>query len=103
MQSDPGISVKLTASQGSRDTGQGTGTRIMACDHHHGEGGANASRRPPEWADGLKQLYDSVVEEDLPDTFRELIDRLDSIDFSRLRDGTGADGAASAQDRDSAS
>lgn len=39
----------------------------------------NASRRPPEWADGLKQLYDSVVEEALPDTFKDLIDRLDAL------------------------
>lgn len=40
-------------------------------------GGATA-RRAPEWADGLKQLYDSVVEEDLPDSFKDLLDRLDS-------------------------
>ena len=34
----------------------------------------------PEWADGLKQLYDSVVEEDLPDSFKTLLARLDEID-----------------------
>jgi hypothetical protein len=48
-------------------------------DSNHGRGGA-ASGRPPEWADGLKQLYDSVVEEDLPDAFKDLLDRLDGID-----------------------
>jgi hypothetical protein len=31
----------------------------------------------PEWADGLRQLYDSVVEEPLPDTFKDLLDKLD--------------------------
>ncbi len=31
----------------------------------------------PDWAQGLRQLYDSVVEEPLPDTFRELLSRLD--------------------------
>lgn len=46
-------------------------------------GGGNTRQRPPEWADGLKQLYDSVVEEDLPDAFRDLLDRLDSIPSQR--------------------
>lgn len=31
----------------------------------------------PEWADGLKQLYDSVVDEDLPDSLRDLLSQLD--------------------------
>jgi len=62
----------------------------MASNHRHGGesgsgqgggGGGNASRqRAPDWADGLKQLYDSVVEEDLPDNFKDLLDRLDGID-----------------------
>ena len=34
-------------------------------------------RRGPEWTEGLKQLYDSVVEEPLPDAFRDLLSRLD--------------------------
>jgi hypothetical protein len=32
---------------------------------------------PPDWTDGLKRLYDSVVEEPLPDSFKELLSRLD--------------------------
>ena len=54
---------------------QGGGSR-------HGGGSASnaAARRAPEWADGLKQLYDSVVEEDLPDAFKDLLDRLDGSD-----------------------
>ncbi len=31
----------------------------------------------PEWADGLKRLYDSVVDEPLPDSFAKLLDQLD--------------------------
>lgn len=31
----------------------------------------------PGWASGLRQLYDSVVEEPLPDTFNDLIAKLD--------------------------
>lgn len=30
-----------------------------------------------DWAAGLKQLYDSVVEEPLPDSFKDLLSRLD--------------------------
>ena len=33
--------------------------------------------RGPEWASGLKRLYDSVVDEPLPDAFRDLLTRLD--------------------------
>ena len=36
----------------------------------------NASR--PDWANGLRQLYDSVVEEDLPDSFKDLLSQLDA-------------------------
>lgn len=34
----------------------------------------------PEWADGLKRLYDSVVNEPLPDSFARLLDQLDGDD-----------------------
>lgn len=35
------------------------------------------SRKRPEWAAGLRQLYDSVVEEPLPDTFSDLLSKFD--------------------------
>lgn len=31
----------------------------------------------PGWAQGLRQLYDSVVEEPLPDSFKDLLAKLD--------------------------
>ncbi len=34
--------------------------------------------RDQEWTAGLKRLYDSVVEEPLPDTFKDLLSKLDS-------------------------
>ena len=34
----------------------------------------------PEWAAGLKRLYDAVVEEPLPDSFKDLLSKLDSAD-----------------------
>lgn len=62
----------------------------MASNQQHGSGGTSrggaSDRRAPEWADGLKQLYDSVVEEDLPDAFRDLLDRLDSDDAASASD-----------------
>ncbi|MDG6077941.1 hypothetical protein E3U23_01845 [Erythrobacter litoralis] len=36
--------------------------------------------RQPDWTNGLRQLYDSVVEEPLPDQFTELLSRLDKKD-----------------------
>ena len=33
--------------------------------------------RGPEWATGLKQLYDSVIEEPIPDAFKDLLSKLD--------------------------
>lgn len=56
-----------------------------------GRGDADANRRPPEWADGLKQLYDSVVEEALPDSFKDLLDRLDSVDPGRSNSAAGSE------------
>ncbi|ARU16587.1 NepR family anti-sigma factor [Croceicoccus marinus] len=38
------------------------------------------SRKRPEWAAGLRQLYDSVVEEPLPDTFSDLLSKFDDND-----------------------
>lgn len=72
----------------------------MASNHRQGgnQGGGDdsAPRRPPEWADGLKQLYDSVVEEALPDSFKDLLDRLDAMDPARGK-GTARDGRDAGQ------
>ncbi|MDA0820630.1 MAG: NepR family anti-sigma factor [Proteobacteria bacterium] len=32
----------------------------------------------PDWAEGLKDIYDSVVEEPLPDSFKDLLAKLDT-------------------------
>jgi hypothetical protein len=39
-----------------------------------------ARSRDPEWAAGLKRLYDSVVDEPLPDAFKDLLHKLDAAD-----------------------
>lgn len=46
------------------------------------------SRKRPEWAAGLRQLYDSVVEEPLPDSFDDLLSRFDDNDLK----GSGDNG-----------
>jgi len=39
-----------------------------------------AKPRDPEWAAGLKRLYDSVVDEPIPDAFADLLKKLDAAD-----------------------
>lgn len=67
----------------------------QAHDGSNGGGRNGARQRPPEWADGLKQLYDSVVEEALPDSFKDLLDRLDANPPARGQSGdrTSSDGS----------
>lgn len=75
----------------------------MASNHRQGgsNGGGNdgSQRRAPEWADGLKQLYDSVVEEALPDNFKDLLDRLDALDGGGPPPGSNDNGKRIAGDR----
>jgi len=39
--------------------------------------GCTGKAQEPEWASGLKKLYDSVVDEPLPDAFKDLLSKLD--------------------------
>ena len=51
--------------------------------------GANAQsegKEKPDWATGLKQLYDEVVEEPLPDAFKDLLAQLDADDSASRGD-----------------
>ncbi len=41
----------------------------------------------PDWADGLRQLYDSVVDEPMPDSFKDLLARLDQPSKGRPSGG----------------
>lgn len=36
------------------------------------------AQREPDWTSSLKRLYDSVVEEPIPDAFKDLLNKLDS-------------------------
>ncbi|MFN2101079.1 NepR family anti-sigma factor [Altererythrobacter sp. MF3-039] len=39
--------------------------------------GTRDKSNEPGWADGLRQIYDSVVNEPLPDNFKDLLSKLD--------------------------
>ena len=45
-----------------------------------GEAPAKKGVQNPAWANGLKQLYDSVVDEPLPDSFSDLLAQFDEDD-----------------------
>ncbi len=45
-----------------------------------GNAKSGAGKDGPAWADGLKQLYDDVVDEPLPDAFKDLLAQLDETD-----------------------
>jgi hypothetical protein len=38
---------------------------------------ARPAKGDPVWASGLKQLYDQVVDEPIPDSFKDLLSKLD--------------------------
>ncbi|MEZ5688517.1 MAG: NepR family anti-sigma factor [Caenibius sp.] len=48
-----------------------------ASGHVDRQGRVAVGRGKPEWTRGLRELYDSVVDEPLPDTFKDLLARLD--------------------------
>jgi hypothetical protein len=65
-----------------------------------GKGGGNGSE--PGWAAGLRQLYNSVLDEPLPDSFDDLLKKLDkggkdkplpeSVDDPSKKRDRGSDG-----------
>tara|TARA_B100000678_G_scaffold250365_1_gene225176 strand:- start:447 stop:662 length:216 start_codon:yes stop_codon:yes gene_type:complete len=42
-----------------------------------GRGAKDEGMEKPQWADSLRNLYDSVVDEPIPDTFKDLLAQLD--------------------------
>lgn len=41
------------------------------------EEGMKEGAAKPEWTNGLRKFYDSVVDEPLPDSFKDLLSKLD--------------------------
>lgn len=56
-----------------------------------GRGKPKAAAHPPAWADGLKQLYDTVVDEPIPSSFKDLLAQLDASDDERGASGGGGE------------
>lgn len=58
----------------------------------HGTGRrAKSAADTPAWADGLKQLYDTVVDEPIPNSFMDLLAQLDASDDDRGASGSGGE------------
>lgn len=53
------------------------GYQVGMTQEPNSSGKTSGSKDSPEWADGLRKLYDSVVEEPLPDSFMDLLSKLD--------------------------
>ena len=62
-----GIELKKPSAGGARGAGGKDNKTVKA----------KKSAQAPGWASGLRQLYDSVVDEPLPDSFADLLSQLD--------------------------
>lgn len=52
-------------------------TTMIERRHMPRKSSCDRSTNEPGWAKGLRKLYDSVVEEPLPDSFEDLLKKLD--------------------------
>lgn len=73
----------MASQEKSRETGKSAGGRNTGRPEETG-GRAGDSAAQPDWSHGLRQLYDSVVDEDLPDSFKALLDKLDETDPEKV-------------------
>lgn len=58
----------MTSNQDMKTIGEGPPRRVAG------------KQGQPDWASGLRRLYDQVVEEPLPDSFAKLLEDLDRAD-----------------------
>ena len=65
----------------------------MASSKKDDHGNPPSADEAPIWADGLKKLYDSVVDEPLPDSFKDLLAQLDDSDDTASSHEDGGDKA----------
>ena len=78
---------------GTDDRSKGASERELVLNQPNGRNSAgNVRKFPPEvrpapgqegepgWASGLRKLYNSVVDEPLPDSFQDLLKKLDDSD-----------------------
>ena len=76
-----GSNAVRQSSDGRRVPVEGTTFFVMTSDKEKSPPSRPAGKeKDPDWANGLKRLYDSVVEEPLPDSFQDLLDQLDAKD-----------------------
>jgi|TARA_R100000049_G_C1918646_1_gene64353 hypothetical protein len=56
--------------------------------HSRGAGKDGKSTEEPRWADSLRSLYDSVVDEPIPDSFKDLLSQFDDPEKDGDKGGT---------------
>lgn len=61
----------------SKSDGGGARAKPVSRSQPRPKPASKAQGELPGWTNGLRQLYDQVVDEDLPDSFRDLLSRLD--------------------------
>lgn len=79
----PGMPPEANSdAQGAAGTGPGTGASPDAAlgVARIGNPAPGSGPGEPGWAKGLRKLYNSVVDEPLPDSFRDLLKKLDGSD-----------------------
>lgn len=72
-----GSEATKMASTTDEDSGKEKGSTLRAQKEVAPE---KEGAKNPAWANGLKQLYDSVVDEPLPDSFNDLLAKFDEDD-----------------------
>jgi len=72
----------------------GISNRSGADQAGHGAKGAGRHGDAPDWANGLKQLYDDVVDEPIPDTFKDLLAKLGASGSGNDSGASGSEGQA---------
>ena len=70
-------------------------SEIVSGDQSPEQAEESGGSKRPDWADGLRQLYDSVVDEPLPDAFKDLLEKLDEDGSDKGCEAEGSDGSPS--------
>jgi hypothetical protein len=68
---------RSTKGQAGKPVGRATKTSATKPGGQDIKSVTQAKPAKPGWASGLRQLYDSVVDEPLPDSFSDLLSKLD--------------------------
>lgn len=84
-QTGPSMKLLCIAMESHLDNSARRGTNVVMSSKSESSSARRPGRVPrtrPVWAEGLKRMYDEVVDEELPDDFLALLKKLD-VDSGR--------------------